>query len=452
MNKEVARQWDTCLQNIRAELPANVYDTWFAELKFVSFRDDALVISVPARMVRDFITQHHRDLVQRNLVQTFGPKIRLIWHDENAAEENRRREELHKNDLLNQQAPAVKKPALDPQLNPNYTFANFVEGNSNKLARSVALTIAEHPEQTTFSPFFLYGPSGVGKTHLVNALGIHLCQLHPEKRVLFVSAHIFRLQYTDSVINNTVNEFINFYQSIDILIIDDFQEITTRKTQEAFFHIFNHLHQNRRQLIITCDRAPVDFEGIEDRMLTRFKWGIVAQMEKPDVALRKRILLSKIQRDGLEYFPTKIVDYIAQNVESSVRELEGILNSIMAYSVMDDAEIDIDLVSRVIGRVVNMEKKELTTNDIIEVVVQRYGVKSKELVSKSRKQNIVQARQMGIYLCHKYTNCSLSQIGRCFGGRDHSTVLYSIEQVSRRISSDKDYRHEVEAMESLLTK
>lgn len=454
MNTMAAGKWNTCLNNIRTQLPTDVYNTWFAELKFVSFKDDTLVISVPAKMVSDFITKNHRDLIQRNLIDVFGSRIRLVWHDAQTEAEIRKRELQHQTDLnASKIGPSTAKlPPLNPQLNRFYTFGNFVEGNSNKLARSVALTIAENPGQTTFSPFFLYGPSGVGKTHLINALGLHLKEMHPEKRVLFVAAHVFRVQYTESVIHNSTNDFINFYQSIDVLLIDDFQEITTRKTQEAFFHIFNHLQQNRKQIVITCDRAPIDFEGIEERMLTRFKWGIVAQMEKPDVALRKRILLSKIQRDGLSAFPTKVIDYIAQNVESSVRELEGILNSVMAYSVMDNREIDTDLTARVIGRVVNLEKKELSTEDIMLTVSQRYGLKMKDLTSKSRKQNIVQARQLAIFLIHKYTDTSYSQIGRTFGGRDHSTVLYSCEQVGRRISVDKDYRHEVETLESLLKK
>ena len=454
MDTLAAGKWITCLKNISTQLPTEVYNTWFSELKYVSYKADTLTISVPAKMVSEFISKHHRELVQHNLVEVFGPKIRLVWRDAQAESENKQRVEQHKQDLNTGNKIITnnrKLPPLNPQLNAYYTFNNFVEGNSNKLARSVALTIAENPGQTTFSPFFLYGPSGVGKTHLINALGVHLHELFPEKRVLFVSAHIFRVQYTESVIHNTTNDFINFYQSIDVLLIDDFQEITTRKTQEAFFHIFNHLQQNRRQIVITCDRAPVEFEGIEDRMLTRFKWGIVAQMDKPDVALRKRILLSKIQRDGLS-FPTEVIDYIAQNVESSVRELEGILNSVMAYSVMDNRDIDTDLTARVIGRVVNLEKKELSAEDIMQTVSQRYGLKVKDLTSKTRKQNIVQARQLAIYLCHKYTDTSYSQIGRNFGGRDHSTILYSCEQVGHRIAMEKDYRHEVESIEALLKK
>ena len=340
-------------------------------------------------------------------------------------------------------------PPIDPQLNPRYTFDNFVEGASNKLPRSVGISIADTPGKSTFNPFFLYGPSGVGKTHLVNAIGVRIRELYPEKRVLFVSAHVFKTQYTDSVIHNTQNDFINFYQTIDVLIIDDIQEITTAKTQQSFFHIFNHLQQNNRQIIITCDRPPVELEGMEERMLTRFKWGMTAELEKPDTQLRRDILISKIRKDGL-VIPPEVVQYIARNVESSVRELEGIINSIMAYSVVDNCEIDLQLTQRIVARAVNLEKKELVPDDIIAAVCKRYGHKQKELASKSRKQSIVQSRQLAMYLIHKYTESTYSQLGRLFGKRDHSTVLYACNQTARRISVDKAFRREVEELEAAL--
>ena len=289
----------------------------------------------------------------------------------------------------------------------------------------------------------------MGKTHLVNAIGVRIRELYPEKRVLFVSAYVFKTQYTDSVRHNTRNDFINFYQTIDVLIIDDIQEITTENTQMAFFQIFNQLQHNNRQIIITCDRPPVLFEGIQERMLTRFKWGMVAEMEKPDAQLRRNILISKIRRDGLD-IPADVLQYIAQNVESSVRELEGIINSIMAYSVVDNCEIDIHLAHRVVARAVNLEKKELTLDDINAAVCKRYGVKQKDLQSKSRKQAIVQARQIAMFLCHKYTDVTYTQIGRDFGKRDHSTVLHACNQVARRMGVDKDYRKDVEELESIL--
>ena len=450
MNPSAAEKWLACLEYIKQHLDTpKEFDTWFAPLSFVAYAGNTLTVSTPNKVVSEYIGKQHRELVREALWQVFGESTSLVWQDAESIAEMRRLEEQRK--MLEQKRTAKQAalPPLDPQLNPCYTFENFVEGRSNKLARTVALSIAKTPGQSTFNPFFLYGPSGVGKTHLVNAIGVELRRLHPEKRVLFVSAHIFKTQYTDSVVHNTSNDFLNFYQSIDVLIIDDIQEITTPRTQQTFFHIFNHLQQNRRQLVITCDRPPALFEGIEERMLTRFKWGMIAEMEKPDTDLRKAILESKIKRDGLS-FPKEVIQYIAQNVESSVRELEGIINSIMAYSVVDNCDINLSLASRVIARAVNLEKKELTMDDIISAVAQHYGVKVKEVVSKSRKQAIAQARQLSMYLCHKYTGISYARLGRKFGGRDHSTVLYSCDLIAHRISTEKDFRHEVESIESAL--
>lgn len=462
MDQSAEGKWNACLENIRKQLPPQEFKTWFEPLKFVDFQNGKLKIGVPTKYVGQYISSHHRDLIAGALLEAFDASTRLFWQDEEAMNQWRK-EESEREERQKRTAQAVgtrdidpsnrssQLPPLNPRLNPDYTFQSFVEGNSNKLALNVALSIAENPGQATFNPFFLYGPSGVGKTHLVNALGVKLHELYPDKRVLFVSAHVFKTQYTDSVIHNTTNDFINFYQSIDTLIIDDIQEITTAKTQQAFFHIFNHLQQNRRQLVMTCDRPPVLFEGIEERMLTRFKWGMIAEMEKPDQALRRAILQSKIKRDGLD-FPDEVVRYIAQNVESSVRELEGIVNSIMAYSVVDNCEIDLPLTARVVARAVNLEKKDLGHDDIIGAVCSHCGVKQKDIVSKSRRQAIVGARQLAMYLIHKYTGESYAQIGRAIGRRDHSTVVHSCNQISRRITRDRDFRHEVEELEAALKK
>jgi chromosomal replication initiator protein len=393
------------------------------------------------------------DLVRTALNNHFGPSFNLVWQNaEHMAEVRKRQEESERLQTQNSVGAAqVQRPPLDPQLNPHYTFKNFVEGKSNKLARSVALAIAENPGQSTFNPFFLYGPSGVGKTHLVNAIGVRLKEMQPDKRVLFVSAHVFKQQYTESVLQNKQNDFMNFYQSVEVLIIDDIQEATTPRTQQTFFHIFNHLQQNGRQIIITCDRPPALFEGIEERMLTRFKWGMIAELEKPDTALRRDILTAKVKRDGLS-FPKDVIQYISQNVESSVRELEGIINSIMLYSLVDNCDINLQLAAKVVSRAINLEKKDLTIESITNTVAKHYGVKAKELYAKSRKQVIVNARQVAMYLSHKYTETSYKQIGRTFGGRDHSTVIHSCNLVAARIKADKDFRHEVESIESTLKK
>ncbi|MCI6294929.1 MAG: chromosomal replication initiator protein DnaA [Bacteroidales bacterium] len=456
MSQSDASTWQKCLNIIRKTVPEQHFNAWFEPLEFVRCEDGMLLLCVPNKFFYDYFDRYYAVYLVQAMKEVYGTGVQLKYMLKPDKPENKTNEPIlktgpatvHKNALNTVQHPG-ELPPIDPQLNPRYTFDNFVEGASNKLPRSVGISIADTPGKSTFNPFFLYGPSGVGKTHLVNAIGVRIRELYPEKRVLFVSAHVFKTQYTDSVIHNTQNDFINFYQTIDVLIIDDIQEITTAKTQQSFFHIFNHLQQNNRQIIITCDRPPVELEGMEERMLTRFKWGMTAELEKPDTQLRRDILISKIRKDGL-VIPPEVVQYIARNVESSVRELEGIINSIMAYSVVDNCEIDLQLTQRIVARAVNLEKKELVPDDIIAAVCKRYGHKQKELASKSRKQSIVQSRQLAMYLIHKYTESTYSQLGRLFGKRDHSTVLYACNQTARRISVDKAFRREVEELEAAL--
>lgn len=453
MNVPSDNKWLKCLEIINKNIPNQHYVTWFEPLQFVTFKDGKLILAVPTKFFADYFDGHYAAYLLKVATYVYGVPCKLLYklpttqpaEDETQKPDSAQDKGQNKENSIQQRS----KSNFDSQLNLRYSFENFVEGESNKLSKSIGLSIAENPGKNSFNPFFLYGPSGVGKTHLVNAIGVRIKEIYPEKRVLFVSAHVFKTQYTDSVIHNTSNDFINFYQTIDVLIIDDIQEITTAKTQQAFFHIFNHLQQNNNQIIITCDRPPVSLEGMEERMLTRFKWGMTVEMEKPDSQLRKAILLTKIRRDGL-IIPDEVIQYISNNVESSVREIEGIVNSMMAYSVVDNCEIDVELAKRVVGRAVNMEKKELTSDDIVAVVCKRSGIKQKEIVSKSRKQNIVQARQLAMYICHKYTDMPYSQIGRRFGNRDHSTVLYACSQVAHRISVDKAFRREVEDLETIL--
>jgi chromosomal replication initiator protein len=340
---------------------------------------------------------------------------------------------------------------LDSQLNPNYTFDNFVEGFSNKLPRTVGVAIANNPRQVTFNPLFIYGPSGVGKTHLVNAIGNKLRELHPEKRVLYVSAHLFQVQYTDSVRQNTVNDFISFYQSIDILIIDDVQEFTTKATQQTFFHIFNHLHQNGRQLIFTSDRPPMALHGMEERLLTRFKWGLLAELERPNVELRRDILLSKIRQNGLR-IAENVVDYIADNVDCSVRDLEGVVHSLMAYSVVWNSDIDLSLAERVIAHTVGASqgKRELTAEQILNQTCAYFQIDPSDVLSQSRKANVVTARQVTMYLVQKHTRLSTTKIGAAIGGRSHATVLHSCQSVEQRLDSDEAFSAQIEELETQL--
>lgn len=447
--------WQKALQSLAAELPGRVPKqqlenvwSWYEKLQSLYVEGSNVVVGAPSNNFINLFRERYEAMLLPHLKTVFGKVMHMqyVVQEEAGGQAGQ---------ISVPPTVKVKKeeevPPLDPQLNRDYTFKNFVKGLSNKAALNVAKAIAKRPDQTTFNPLFLYGPSGVGKTHLVTAIGHGVLENYPEKRVLFVSANLFKTQYMDAVKSNTLNDFMHFYQSIDVLIIDDIQELNTEKTQRTFFHIFNHLHLNGRQIVITCDRPPVLFEGIEERMLTRFKWGMVMEMERPDVALRHDILNAKIRRDGLK-FPREVVAYIAEHVTSNVRDLQGVVSSIMAYSIVDDCEVDLALAERVVARVVNLTQKEITLNDILKSLCRQYKIKPRDVIGKSRKAEIVTVRQLTMYLAQKYTQMNQTQIGQEMGKRDHTTVLHSIRQIEKRLSTDREYRLQVEALEAGLKK
>lgn len=343
---------------------------------------------------------------------------------------------------------AAKPQQIDPQLNPHQTFENFIEGDSNKLPRAVGLSIAEHPSTTQFNPMFIYGPSGCGKTHLINAIGVRVKKLYHEKRVLYISARLFQVQFSNAVLNNTLNDFIHFYQTIDVLIVDDIQEwITARKTQDTFFHIFDHLYRIGKRIILACDRPPVDLKGMNERLLTRFSCGLIAELERPNVQLCIDILHAKIRRDGL-HIPEDVVTFIANTANGSVRDLEGVVNSLMAYSVVYNRNIDITLAETVMRRAVNVDNKPLTVDDILERVCEHYHVNTEEVSGKSRKRSLVVARQVSMYLAQKHTKMPASRIGKLIAGRDHSTVIHSCEKVEERMKIDSSFCDEITTIEN----
>ncbi|MBQ7539588.1 MAG: chromosomal replication initiator protein DnaA [Bacteroidaceae bacterium] len=445
MSESSESKWQICLENIRANIPAAMFSTWFVSVAFSSCQHDELTLSVPNMIVRNFIEEHYNAVLRQAVNEVFGEKTKISFVQRSVAD-NTPKSVLPD---LTQQENIL--PPLDPQLNHRYTFENFVEGQSNKLAFTVATAIANNPNQATFNPLFIYGPSGVGKTHLANAIGIRVRERFPKKRVLFVPINVFQTQYTHSVKQNRFNDFMAFYQSIEVLIIDDIQELTTPKTQQVFFHIFNNLQQNNRHIIITSDRSPAQLEGMDERMLSRFKWGMTAEIERPDMQLRKGILISKSYKDG-QTLSEDVIDFVAQHVTGSVRELEGVINSMMAYSIVDNCDIDIKLAAKVIARTVSMNESTLTADDVMQATAKYYGVKTKDLVSKARTAQIANARQVAMYLCKKHLEMAYTQIGKKFGKRDHSTVLHSCNQVTVRMSVDKVFRHEVEEIETSLKK
>ena len=457
--------WKRCLKVIRDNVPETTFNTWFVPIVPLKYENKAMTVQVPSQFFYEFLEEKFVELLRVTLYKEIGEGTKLMYRVL-ADKTNNITVDLEATDRsvavsrkgnireANKAPNLLKTPSpqdLDSRLNPSYNFDNFIEGYSNKLSRTAGEAVALNPAKTTFNPLFVYGPSGVGKTHLVNAVGTRIKELYPEKRVLYVSAHLFQVQYTDSVRNNTINDFINFYQTIDVLIIDDIQEFASlTKTQNTFFHIFNHLHQNGKQLILTSDRAPVMLQGMEERLLTRFKWGLLAELEKPNVELRKNILKCKIHRDGLN-FPEEVINYIAENVNESVRDLEGVVISLMAHSTIYNKEIDLELAERIVQKIVRCEaKKVITIEDIIEKVCNHFQITQSAIHTKSRKREVVQVRQIAMYLSKKHTDSSSSKIGQVIGNKDHATVLHACKIVKDQCEVDKSFRSDIEDIESSL--
>ena len=459
--------WGECLQLIKANVTEQQYKTWFAPIVFETYSESehTLLVQVPSTYVYEYLEQHYVGLLGKVLARVFGTNVILRYRIVAINGENKRSRsyvEVEGDQPSEIEAPVPvtrgnKSPStldsaqpqgLNPQLDPKKTFQNFIEGDSNKLPRTVGLSIAEHPGKTTFNPFFIYGPSGCGKTHLINAIGVKAKETYPSKRVLYVSARLFQVQFTDSVRQNTTNDFINFYQSIDVLIVDDIQEwATSPRTLDTFFHIFDHLFRLGKQIILASDRPPVDLQGVKDRLLTRFSCGLIAELEKPNVQLCIDILNSKCRRDGLK-IPADVIQYIAETANGSVRDLEGVVNSLMAYSIVYNTSVDMRLAERIIKRAVKVDNHPLTIDDILEKVCQHFKVTQQHIFSKSRKRDLVQVRQISMYLAQKYTKMPAGRIGQLIGNRDHSTVIHSCNAIEQRLKVDKAFSAELSSIEN----
>jgi len=455
--------WDNCLQLIKANVTEQQFKTWFAPIVFENFSETTreLLVQVPSSYVYEYLEQYYVGLLSKVFARVIGPNVKLRYRivtdkghgfvqemDSEQPAEIERPQPLKGGNKAPTTLDAVVPQQLNPQLDPKKTFQNYIEGNSNKLPRTVGLSIAEHPGKTTFNPFFVYGPSGCGKTHLINAIGVKCKETYPQKRVLYVSARLFQVQFTDSVRHNTTNDFINFYQSIDVLIVDDIQEwMNSPKTLDTFFHIFNHLFRCGKQIILASDRPPVDLQGMKDRLLTRFACGLIAELEKPNVQLCVDILNAKCRRDGLQ-IPKEVILYIAETANGSVRDLEGVVNSLMAYSIVYNSSIDMKLAERVIKRAVKVDNSPLTIDDILEKVCGHFGVEQRHVFSKSRKREYVQVRQVSMYLAQKYTKMPAGRIGQLIGNRDHSTVIHSCNTIENRLKIDKAFSSELESIEN----
>ena len=464
MKQNPSELWERSLQLIKGNVSEQQYKTWFEPIVFESYSPATmtLLVQVPSPFVYEYLEENFVDLISKVLRRVFGQSIRLSYRI--ITDKTNNKDMVLQSDKSDDQVEkplprtranqsytvldAAQPQPIDSQLNPHQTFDNFIEGLSNKLPRSIGLSLAQNPSSTLFNPLFVFGPSGCGKTHLINAIGLRVKKFFPQKRVLYVSARLFQVQYTNAVKFNTLNDFINFYQTIDLLIVDDIQEwMTAPRTQNTFFHIFDHLFRNGKRIILACDRPPVDLKGMNERLVTRFCCGLIAELERPDTQLCIDILNAKIHHDGLD-IPVEVVNFIAENANGSVRDLEGVINSILAYSVVYNKPIDMALAESVLKRSVKIDNKPLTIDDIIESVCGYFNVSVEEVNGKSRKRNLVVARQVSMYLAQKHTKMPASRIGKLIAGRDHSTVLHSCEKVEERMKIDKLFYEEVTKIEN----
>ena len=474
MNNSAQSVWENCLDFIKDNIQPQAYKTWFEPIVAVKLDNHALSIQVPSKFFYEWLEEHYVKILKVALTKELGVNAKLVYiikmentygnkqpFTEKIPSSNRTAVYSQPVDIpLKNKNPELKNPFVIPgirnvkiesQLNPIYTFENFLEGDSNRLARNASIAVANKPGGTSFNPLLIFGGVGLGKTHLAHAIGVDIKDKYPEKTVLYISAEKFTQQYIESVKKNNRNDFIHFYQIIDILIIDDVQFLSGKSgTQDVFFHIFNHLHQNGKQVILTSDKAPVDMQDIEQRLLSRFKWGLSAELQNPDFETRVSIVKNKLYRDGVE-MPEEIIEYLAKHITTNVRELEGAIISLIAQSSFNKKEITLSLAKDVVEKFVKNTKREVSIDYIQKVVSDYFQMDVDTLQSKTRKRHIVQARQLAMFFAKKFTKASLASIGSQIGKRDHATVLHACKTVDNLSTTDKQFRKYVEDLTKKLS-
>jgi chromosomal replication initiator protein len=473
MEKTSTSVWNSCLEIIKDNIPAQSFKTWFEPISALRLEGNVLTIQVPSLFFYEWLEEHYVGLLRKTVKKQLGENGRLEYNivvekssnknipyttnmpsNGNGAEGKKQSipvpVALNK-DIKNPFViPGLKKLQVDPQLNQNYTFDNFIEGDCNRLARSAGFAVASKPGGTSFNPLMIYGGVGLGKTHLAQAIGNEVKRHMPDKLVIYVSCEKFCQQFVDSLKNTTINDFVNFYQAMDVIIMDDVHNFAGKdKTQDIFFHIFNHLHQSGKQIILTSDKAPKDLAGLEERLLSRFKWGLSADMQVPDLETRMAILKKKMYADGIE-LPYEVVEYVANNIDNNVRELEGAMVSLLAQATLNKKEIDLNLAKSMLKNFIKNSHKEISIDYIQKLVCEYFEVPVEMVKSKTRKREIVQARQISMYLAKNHTKTSLKSIGAYFGGRDHSTVIYACQTVEDLIDTDKKFKAYVQDIQKKL--
>ncbi|MFY9310820.1 MAG: chromosomal replication initiator protein DnaA [Bacteroidia bacterium] len=477
MEKEKAyvKVWESCLSIIKDNVSSQSFKTWFEPIKPIKLSSNVLTIQVPSQFFYEWLEEHYITLLKKTIKKELGSTGRLEYsiimenNYNNAAKPytvkvptSSKKEvknpsvsmpiDLNQNTIRNPFIiPGLKKVNVESQLNPNYTFENLVEGDCNRLARSAGFAVSNKPGGTAFNPLLIYGGVGLGKTHLAHAIGIQIKSEFPNKTVLYVSSEKFTQQYIDSVRNNNQNDFVHFYQMIDVLLIDDVQYFAGKeKTQDVFFHIFNHLHQTGKQIVLTADKAPVELQGFEQRLLSRFKWGLSADLQAPDLETRVAILEKKVYSDGID-MPKEVLEYLAYSITTNVRELEGALISLLAQSSMNRKVITLELAKQMIDKFVKNTAREVSIDYIQKVVCDYFDMPIELLKSKTRKREVVQARQIAMYFAKSMTKSSLATIGLHSGGKDHATVLHACRTVNNLIDTDKRFKSYIDELHKKIT-
>ncbi len=473
MEKDFIGVWDNCLNIIRDNISHQKFKTWFEPIKPIKLEENVLTIQVPSQFFYEWLEEHYINLLKKTIRQELGQDGRLEYSivmdgsysskdpftikmptsDKPSVSNepvsmpidiNKGRSKDIPNPFI---IPGLKKLKVHSQLIDTLSFDNFIEGECNRLARSAGYAVANNPGKTAFNPLFIYSPTGLGKTHLAHAIGLQVKSNFPDKTVLYLATEQFIQQFVESVRNNTQNDFVHFYQMIDVLIIDDIHWLSGKeKTQNVFFHIFNHLHQNGKQLVITSDKPPVELKGMETRLLSRFKWGLAADMQVPDIETRIAILDKKLYTNGIT-MPRDVVEYLAYSISTNIRELEGALISILAQSSLNKKEITLELAKQMIDKFVKNTSREISIDYIQKMVCDYFNLPLEMMNSKTRKREIVQARQLAMYFAKKHTKSSLATIGLNCGNKDHATVLHACRTVNNLIETDKQFRIYVEELE-----
>ena len=475
MNKDFNQVWQNCLAVIKDNVSLQSFKTWFDPIAPVKLANNVLTIQVPSQFFYEWLEEHYITLLRKTIKKELGTEGKLEYSIIMENGVNNPKPYTVRIPTTNRQAlkndpvavpmdvngekgirnpfiiPGLKKVKIDSQLNPNYSFESFIEGDCNRLARSAGYAVSKNPGGTAFNPLLIYGGVGLGKTHLVHSIGIEIKNNHPSKTVLYVSSEKFTHQFIDAVRNNNQNDFIHFYQMIEVLIIDDVQFFSGKeKTQDVFFHIFNHLHQTGKQLILTSDKAPVELQGMEQRLLSRFKWGLSADLQNPELETRIAILETKMYNEGLD-LPKEVVEYLAYSITTNIRELEGALISLLAQSSLNKKAITLDLAKQMIDKFVKNTAREVSIDYIQKVVCDYFDLPIELLKSKTRKREVVQARQIAMYFAKKMTKSSLANIGMHCGGKDHATVLHACKTVNNLIDTDKRFRGYVSDLEKKIS-